>query len=444
MLGSIDAVHGAYYFLMFGWTRVFGFSELSVRAPSLIAVSLSAVLMVEIGSKLRSIGFGLVAACFLVVLPRTQYVASDARSYALTILGAVAATYVLLLIRENRRPALYVLYAAIGSMTVALSFFAFLLFIGHAVSVCWDGKLRKAWRGLLTASAGWLAPAVVVGMAASRQQFQISWIPPAGPSLVYEFSFLQFFSDAYFADNGHIAPRPTYGEDFSMFALACVLWSAAAAGILMWRSNPLVLRLTLPWLIVPATIVVAGSIATGGNYYLPRYLTFELPAFALLAAAGATALVRLPWFRRRLSTWSAVGLAIVVVLTLPSYAGQRTQFGRDPQDDFRFISQGVEGLSGPGEAFVIGPAKSLVLQAYPEGFKGLGDPTRGISAAEWQRIFDQRFDVASSAEKILPYRTVILVEKRSETAMADELGKLGYKAGESLSGPGTSVTRYSR
>ncbi|MGO4186983.1 glycosyltransferase family 39 protein [Pseudarthrobacter sp. TAF60_1] len=438
MLGNIDAVHGAYYFLMFGWTSIFGFSELAVRFPSLIAIAISASVMVELGRKISGVQFGLIAAALLVILPRTQYAATDGRSYALTVLGAVVSTYVLVSIRENATWAKWAVYSLAGALTVAVSFYTVLLLAAHALTVLLDPKLRLAWRGLVSASASWLVPAVYFGSAAIRQQFQIAWVPPVGPSFAFELAFMQFFSDGYFAIDGDVTPLPTPGEDFSMVVLAIVMWTAAVLGAVICRRH-FIVRLAVPWLVIPAAVVIGGSIITGGNYYLPRYLTFLLPALALLAAAPAR-----NWHGSWPPAKAGVVLAasVALLMSTPSYLGQRTQYGRDPQDDFRFIADSVKKLSRPSDAFIIGPAQSLAKQAYSESFEGLADPTRGITAAEWQRIFDQRFDVASSAARIRQYPTVILVEKSSESVMAEELQKLGYVPEENLRGPATTVTRY--
>jgi mannosyltransferase len=440
MLSNIDAVHGAYYFIMFGWTRIFGFSEMAVRLPSLLAIAVAAFLMVELGRKLSSVRLGLVASALLVLMPRTQYAATDARSYALTLLGAVAASYVLVSIRENPRGMKWAVYAVVGALTVSLSFYCVFLFVAHALTVVWDPALRKAWRGMSAASMGWLLPAAYLGGVASQQQFQISWIPPVGPSFPFEFAFLQFFGDGYFAKDGHVVPQPTTGEDASMMALAVLLWTVAAVGTVLCRRHFLV-RLALPWLLVPAAAAIGGSLLTGGNYYLPRYLTFEVPALALLAAAPA-ALTGIALGRKVRIGMSAV-VAATLVVAVPSYLGQRTQFGRDPQDDFRYTATSVKRLASPGDAFVMGPASDLAYQAYPDSFEGLGDPTRGITAAEWKRIFNQRFDIASSAPKILQYPTVILVEKTGESSMAGALEQLGYVSGQSERGPATTVTKFS-
>lgn len=440
MLGNIDAVHGAYYFLIFGWTRIFGFSELALRMPSLIALAVSALLMVELGRKISSVYMGFIAAALLVVMPRAQYAATDARSYALTVLGAVAATYLLVSIRENPRRAKWVLYAVAGLLTVSLSFYCIFLLIAHAVTVVLDPRLRKEWRGIAAASTAWLAPALYVGIIASGQQFQISWIRPVGPAFPLEFALLQFFGDGYFTIDGRVSPVPTPGEDLSTIALAILMWTAAAVGLVLYRRHFLV-RLALPWLLLPAAAVIGASLVTGGNYYLPRYLTFALPALALLAAAPAAA----GGYRSagKVRGGMAVVAAAALIASVPSYLGQRSQYGRDPQDDFRHIASSVERLSEPGDAFVMGPARDLAYQAYPDSYEGLADPTKGISATEWKRIFNQRFDVATSAPKILQHPVVILIETTGDTSLAEALQKIGYSAGQSEQGPGTTVTRYS-
>lgn len=441
MLGSVDAVHGGYYFLLYPWSRLWGYSEIAVRLPSVIGVALSAVLMVELGKKLAGLNFGLLAAALMVLMPRTQYVATDARSYALTVLGAVAATFILVSIRENPLGRKWVLYAVVGAVTVSLSFYTVLLLLAHGTTVFWDARLRRHWRGLAAATVGWAVPALYVGIAASRQQFQIAWIRPVWPSFPYELTFLQFFGDGYSAIGGQVSPSPTPGEDFSMYALAALTWTAAAVGVWLCRGH-FALKLALPWLIIPAGAVIGGSLLTGGNYYLPRYLSFELPAMALLAGMPAVAAGNFQLIRRRAGAAAATAVALLVCV--PSYVGQRTQFGRDQQDDFRYIAETVDKLSSPGDAFVIGPDRDLAFQAYPRSFEGLADPTLGITGADWKRIFNQRYDVITSAPKIRQYSTIVLIEKTGNSAMADSLQSLGYSAGESERGPATTVTRFSR
>lgn len=443
MLGSVDAVHGAYYFLMFGWSRIFGFSEMALRLPSVLAVAGAAFVVVELGKKLAGVQYGVVASVLFLLMPRTQYVATDGRSYALTVLGAVLATYVLVSTRKSPTKAKWVLYAAIGFVTVSLSFYCIFLLFAHVLTLLWDNRLRSQWRAMVLASVAWFVPAACIGFAASQQQFQIAWIRDVGPAFSFELIFLQFFSDGYFSIDSHVVPTPTTGEDFSMVALTIAFWLLATCCLLLFKRRFLV-RLALPWLVVPVLAVVAGSLILGGNYYLPRYLTFELPAMALLAALPLVNGTRLLAQRIAVKpeTLMVAAAVLLVSLSIPSYLGQRTQYGRDTQDDFRFVAASVEGLAAEGDCFVMNSDVDLVLQAYPQSFQGLSDPTIGLTAAEWKRIFNQRFDVASSAERIARCSTVLLIEKSHKSEMAAALMELGYTADAGESGASTTVTRY--
>jgi mannosyltransferase len=282
---------------------------------------------------------------------------------------------------------------------------------------------------------------LVLASVGSRQQFQISWIRDVGPAFPYEFTFLQFFADGYFATDSRVVRTPTSGEDTSMVVLAFIMWAAAVTGVVLCRRHFIVL-LALPWLVFPAVAVIGGSLITGGDYYLPRYLTFVLPAMALLSAALVLRLRAVGIAARNQRAAVGVATLVVVALCLPSYVGQRTQYGRDRQDDFRFVAESVAKLATPGDSFVISPDRDLVYQAYPEAYKGLGDPTLGITASQWKRVFNQRFDVQAVKEEIRRYHTVILIENSNELTMAAALSDMGYTKGESYEGPSSRVTKY--
>lgn len=441
MLGTVDAVHGAYYYFMFFWTSIFGYTEIALRLPSLLAISASAVLLVEIGRKIGSVRFGLFAAAFFTLLPRTQYVATDGRSYALTVLGAVAATYLLISLREGGRIRHWIAYSVTGCLLVSLSFYCILLLAVHAIAAVTDLQLRRQLKFMAVASVAWLFPAVYIAAIASQQQFQIAWIREVGPSFPFELAFLQFFADGYFNAEGRTVPKPTPGEDASTFVLSAMLWVAAGAGAVLARGH-FVTRVALLWLIFPAAAVIGGSLLTGGNYYLPRYLSFGLPALPLLVAAPLLVSLRSPARARAVyRSWSIL-VAVCVLVTLPSYVGQRTEFGRDPEDDFRAIAQHVEELGEPGDGLVMGLDTDLAHLSYPEEFAELEDATLIQPAASWNRIFNQRGDVGNSKDRILQHATIILVEKSNKTIVAKELEKLGYMPIETLQGPSTRVTKY--
>lgn len=456
MLGTVDAVHGAYYILMYGWTRIFGFSELAMRLPSLLAVAVAAGLLMALCRRLGGTAYGITAAAIFVILPRVQYVATDARSYALTVLGAVLATYLLVVIRESPSRLRWLWYGLTGLVTVSLSFYAVLLIAAHAVTLLADERLRRHWRALALASVGWLIPAGVVAAVASGQQFQIAWVPPIGASTTYEVAFVQFFSDAYYSTENFVSsPQPTPGEDFSMYGLAALVWVAALIGAILARKT-FAVKLAVPWLVLPLAAVIAGSVITGRGYYLPRYVSFELAALPMLAAA--------PLLARRLASpqgkppgnpqggrvrkvrmaATAVGLLTALGISLPSYVGQRTEYGRIQSDDFRFIADTIHREARPGDAFVIGNDRDMAFRGYPEAFEGLNDPTMARTAAEWGRIFDRRYDVKTAKNRILKYNTVWVVELTSRTGARRAMEVIGYAPKRQLTGVVTSVTEFQR
>ncbi len=439
MLGTVDAVHGVYYGLMYGWTRIFGLSELSMRVPSLLAVAVAAGVLMALCRRLGGTAYGVSAAVIFVILPRVQYVATDARSYAMTVLGAVLATYLLVLIRESPSKLRWLWYGLTGLLTVSLSFYAVLLVAAHGITLLADERLRRQWRPMAIASVAWLVPAALIAVVASRQQFQIAWVPPIGASTPYEVAFIQFFSDAYSVSENFVSsPKPTPGEDSSMYGLAVVVWGAALIGTILARKH-FAVKLALPWLVLPLAVVIVGSAITGRGYYLPRYVSFELAALPILAAAPL--LVR-PLGRRFRSLWMAAFLPAALVISLPSYVGQRTEYGRIESDDFRFIAETIHSQARPGDAFVIGNDRDMAFRGYPSYFQGLNDPTMAVPAAQWGRIFDRRYDVRTAKKRILKYETVWVVELVNKTNARRAMEVIGYAPKRQFVGETTSVTEF--
>lgn len=450
MLGNIDAVHGFYYLLMRGWATLFGLSEFALRLPSLLAVGVSAGLVVAIGRRIGSLKYGLTAAALMVLLPRTQYVATDARSYALALAAGVAATYFLVRAREVPERRFWVGYAAAGLLATLLSFYTVLVFVAHAVTVCLDRRLRENWRPFLATSPAWLIPTALLAAIGTSQQFQIAWIRPIDSGVISEVVLLQFFSDAYLMLDGGIAPVPTPGENITMVGLAVLLWGMAIAGAVRLRKH-FAARLALPLLVVPLLCVIGGSLMLGSPYYLPRYLSFVLPSVPLLAAAAVLTVDGSATRGERRATPSsrdhraAVGvLAAVAVLALPSYLGQRTEYGRSPGDDFRFVADTLRDEAEAGEAVVLTVDAGLGRIAYRDSFAGLVDVTVGTSADDWGRIYDQRFDLDAVKDEVLPHDVVWVVHARGDVASERTLESFGYREDERFDGTGNTVVRFIR
>src|SRR6478736_1674693 len=81
-LSKVDAVHGVYYALLHVWISLFGTSEVATRLPSAIAVGLMVAGTVVLARQFARRRLAILAGVVCIVLPRSTYLATEARSYA--------------------------------------------------------------------------------------------------------------------------------------------------------------------------------------------------------------------------------------------------------------------------------------------------------------------------------------------------------------------------
>ena len=95
MLRNVDAVHGAYYVIMWPLVHAFGSGEVVTRLPSVAAMVVAAAAVAAIGRRLVSPGAGLAAGLTFAILPEVSRYAQDARSYAMVAAFGTVASYLL-------------------------------------------------------------------------------------------------------------------------------------------------------------------------------------------------------------------------------------------------------------------------------------------------------------------------------------------------------------
>ena len=79
MLGNVDAVHGLYYLIMHAVFGAVGYSPLSLRIVSALAVGLTAALVVVLDRRWRPGSLGIVAGLVFCVLPRVAWAGVEGR-----------------------------------------------------------------------------------------------------------------------------------------------------------------------------------------------------------------------------------------------------------------------------------------------------------------------------------------------------------------------------
>lgn len=298
MLANVDAVHGAYYLFMHGWTMLFGTGPAAVRLPSVLAMVLATTCVALVGRRLFDHRAGVAAGFVFALVPTVTRFGQETRSYAFVVLGAAAAT--LFLLRALERPTVlrWAAYALAVAGTGLVNVVALTLLLGHGVAVlihCWRERRwwSLAWFVLATAGgAAIAAPVILRGMKQAGRQ--ISWIPDSSPWTVWE----QVYGSTLIA--------------VAVTALAVVGLLTHLRGDAMTRTVSAALIAALP---VPVILVAAtGDI----NYFFSKYLLFLMPAWAVLAGAGLAVLRRPPLV--------AAALVVVAALSVPGQLAMRGEY----------------------------------------------------------------------------------------------------------------------
>lgn len=198
LTGNIDLVHLAYYLIAHAVLGLVPGADpdtalVAVRWVSVVAVALTAGVMVRIGRQLGSAFTGTTAALMLVASPLATRYAQEARSYALVMLAGACAT--LALLYACRRPWRrgWMLYSlAIGATALLNVLSLLLLVVVHAVHVLVSapGAVRRRWFTCTGTTMLFLAPYV---MMTFRQRTQVSWIvTPPDLDLLRRFLWIEY------------------------------------------------------------------------------------------------------------------------------------------------------------------------------------------------------------------------------------------------------------
>jgi mannosyltransferase len=345
MLTNVDAVHGAYYLLMWPVVHTFGASEIALRLPSLLAMTAAAIGVAALGRRLHSPRAGLLAGLVFAVLPQTSRYAQEARSYALVLACAVFASY--LLVRatddprrswlgghDSRRSRLdgydcrrsrldsydprrrwFVGYGVAIAALGLLNLFGLLLLAGHAVFLVARHRiLLRRW--LITATLACL-PALPIIALAWQQRDQLGWLTE---------------------------PDATAPADLTSWLAgstgSVVLVSVLIGLGLRARSSAAIAWLTLPWLLAPPVLLLsAAEIAI--PVYVQRYVTYCLPALALPVGVGLAAITVAP---------RVIAVLLIAGLGLPTQLAQREVGGHG--DTIRVAADILAAHEHPGDGVI--------------------------------------------------------------------------------------------
>ncbi|MFK3979135.1 glycosyltransferase family 39 protein [Micromonospora sp. NPDC050397] len=283
-----DASDVPYHLLMRAWVELLGSSDLALRLPSILAMTLAAMLVAMLATRLYGARVGLFAGVIFALLPTSTRYAQEARPYALTLLVAVLATYFLVLAAHRPRLWRFVGYGLAVVLLGLSHAIALVLLVGHGwVLLAFRRRILTRW--VVTASVG-AFPAVALLLLGYRTVGPPSWTTDSARELV--------------------AATPV--ELFGVTALGALLLGLALFSLPLRRST----AIYTAWAVVP--LLVLPLVARVTPLPLVQCLVFTLPAWATLAAVA---------LGRARAVWGVGVLAAIVVIGLPVQAAQRGSDG---------------------------------------------------------------------------------------------------------------------
>ncbi|MBI3158210.1 MAG: glycosyltransferase family 39 protein [Chloroflexi bacterium] len=295
------------FVITYAITQVFGESEIPLRLSSALAGILSIPAVYLVGRRLFGYAEGLMAAGLTAALWQPLYYSQYARPYSWSLLlSALAAYYWLGLLADvragrpmQRRSA--ALYVAFGLAAIYNHYLAALMQAWQAPALlaailAERGALRqraKEWVALYFGYALGFLPWLPTFLSQMGDPSQHEWIREPTPGDFTELLAWAFTDATYRLRN---LPEALLLGALLMFVALAV---ALMRGLLARRRGATARRpsgefVLVFWLAAP-TLLLYWVSHTIKPLWVPRYLIFLMPAFALLAARG---LGGLPWSRR--------------------------------------------------------------------------------------------------------------------------------------------------
>lgn len=391
MVGNIDVVHGLYYLLMHGWYAVFPATEFASRLSSALAAGLAAAGVVVLGKQVSTRSVAVTSGIVFAVLPRVTWAGMETRSYALCMAVAVWLTVFCILAARRGRRSWWAGYGVMLAGAVLLNVYLVLIVPAHAAAVLGFRRQPAAFRCWALAAAAAVTATVPFLLFSQSQLFQVQWISRVGPDTIGQVLQHQYFDQS------------RAGAMAGGLILAAGLLSGLRAPAR--RDEPFTgtsrgpfLALMLTWIIAPTAAALLYSVVRSPIYY-PRYLSFTVPAFALLLGLCVVAVGR-----------SRAGIAAILVLftsaTVPTYLFQRGPYAKADMD-YSAVADVIDRHAAPGDCLVLdnsttwmpGPIRPITA-ARPAVYQKLRDHGRGLTSVQRNRLWDSHIAVWAWADKM--------------------------------------------
>ena len=387
-----DAAHDIhpplYYWLLHGWTRLFGRGEIGLRSLSVVLGLLLVWLIYLIGRRLHGPATGLLAAFLAAVNPFQVYYAQEARMYTLLAVCGAALLYNFVRLLKEETEAIVPLLSLVSPFS--LSFvsvsvlglythysFPILLLAVNLLYLAWwvaSRRLHRPWIRL----ARWAALQAIVFL------LFLPWLPVAlaqvtgWPGVAAPLGW----GEALLTTLRLLALGPGCAAKISglwliPFGVLLVLGLASCELRFADLRHWFVWLVPVLWLVLPVLMMLALGLFK--EAYL-KFLLLASPPFCLLLAQGVTSLIHFPSFAGRLSTSRLspiayhllplasclLPLASCLLFLVPTGQALHSYYF-DPacaRDDYRGVAQYVTAVARPDDAILLNAPGQIEVWSY--------------------------------------------------------------------------------
>jgi len=202
-------------------------------------------------------------------------------------------------------------------------------------------------------------------------------------------------------------------------AAAIVLWRFTSTQLAQTERQLLVLA--LGWIAIPTAVIVTLS-ALLHPVYTPRYLSFTVPAMALILGICIGALAAKPWVATAVVTLFAVAAA-------PNYLrAQRNPYAKYGMD-YSQVADLVTAKASSGDCLLVNDTVTFMpapmrplLAARPDAYRKLVDLTLWQRATDLNDVFDTNLIPEVVAAPLSQCRVVWIITQADESQPAHEQG----------------------
>ncbi len=365
-----------YYYVVAGWGRLAGWSEWSLRFPSVFFGVLTVPLLAEVTIALtrRRIA-GILAASMAAFHPLLLFYSQEARMYAmLTALGVLLGYLIIKSEAAVRRRRLHwTTYVVVATAAIYTHYFAFFVLLALALAYVVDQMLilpRVAQDASTTEGdpdlPSTLGRRPMLGFLVANLAVLLLYAPWV-TAMLRRWSLDSSYWQGEFKYQEalrHIAISFTSGETVLEVQTTPLLWAyglltaISLTALLVRRAvQPRTIVYAILWLTVPIAAIL--SLATITPKFNPRYVMIALPGLLLLWSAGLTALIRLrgwDWadiLRTPFLRINTLVALVVVILLHAGFAYADRNWYRDPaftKAEWRAVSDYIRFRVGQDHA----------------------------------------------------------------------------------------------